>query len=145
MLKAGPVARHELNRTLCVRQFLAKFYSILVVPHVLYGTSSSCFRREKAARQLLTLDPKDPKRLFEGPALLRRMTRFGLLGEDEKELDFVLQLTTEKMLERRLQTKVTRFLDCSPSTGAVLLSGLGLASALEHEALSICAGVNSFL
>lgn len=34
------------------------------------------------------------------------MTRFGLLGEDEKELDFVLQLTTEKMLERRLQTKV---------------------------------------
>uniref|UniRef100_A0A8D1B5H6 Small ribosomal subunit protein uS4 n=1 Tax=Sus scrofa TaxID=9823 RepID=A0A8D1B5H6_PIG len=60
----------------------------------------------KAARQLLTLDTKDPKRLFEGPALLRRMTRFGLLGEDEKELDFVLQLTTEKMLERRLQTKV---------------------------------------
>eukprot|EP00904_Undaria_pinnatifida_P011100 jgi/Undpi1/711/HiC_scaffold_10.g04175.m1 len=60
----------------------------------------------KAARQLLTLDQKDPKRLFEGPALLRRMTRFGLLGEDEKELDFVLQLTTEKMLERRLQTKV---------------------------------------
>ncbi|CAM9445099.1 unnamed protein product [Chrysoparadoxa australica] len=60
----------------------------------------------KAARQLLTLDPKDPKRLFEGPALLRRMTRYGLLNEDEKELDFVLQLTTQKMLERRLQTKV---------------------------------------
>ncbi|CAN0498762.1 unnamed protein product, partial [Ectocarpus sp. 8 AP-2014] len=34
----------------------------------------------KAARQLLTLDTKDPKRLFEGPALLRRMSRFGLLG-----------------------------------------------------------------
>lgn len=34
------------------------------------------------------------------------MVRFGLLGEDERELDFVLQLTTEKMLERRLQTKV---------------------------------------
>lgn len=61
----------------------------------------------QAARQLLTLDVKDPKRLFEGPALLRRMTRFGLLGEDEKELDFVLQLTTEKLLERRLQTKVS--------------------------------------
>lgn len=60
----------------------------------------------QAARQLLTLDTKDPKRLFEGPALLRRMARFGLLGEDERELDFVLQLTTEKMLERRLQTKV---------------------------------------
>ncbi|CAM9530231.1 unnamed protein product [Discosporangium mesarthrocarpum] len=60
----------------------------------------------KAARQLLTLEPKDPKRLFEGPALLRRMVRFGLLNDDEKELDFVLQLTTEKLLERRLQTKV---------------------------------------
>jgi small subunit ribosomal protein S9e len=60
----------------------------------------------QAARQLLTLDPKDPKRLFEGPAMLRRMTRFGLLTEDEKELDFILQLSTQKLLERRLQTKV---------------------------------------
>ena len=75
----------------------------------------------QAARQLLTLDTKDPKRLFEGPALLRRMTRFGLLGEDEKELDFVLQLTTEKMLERRLQTKVR----CS-STIRFLLSAIWL-------------------
>merc|ERR1712216_879582 len=57
-------------------------------------------------RELLTLDPKDPKRLFEGPALLRKMTRYGLLADDEKELDFVLQLTTQKLLERRLQTKV---------------------------------------
>lgn len=62
----------------------------------------------KAARELLTLDPKDPKRLFEGPALLRQMTRYGLLGEDEKELDFVLQLTTQKLLDRRLQTKVLK-------------------------------------
>lgn len=60
----------------------------------------------KAARTLLTLDPKDPKRLFGGPALLRRMTRFGLLSDEEKELDFVLQLSTQKLLERRLQTKV---------------------------------------
>ncbi|KAG5181400.1 hypothetical protein JKP88DRAFT_215280 [Tribonema minus] len=60
----------------------------------------------KAARELLTLDAKDPKRLFEGPALLRRMARFGLLTEEEKELDFVLQLSTQKLLERRLQTKV---------------------------------------
>ena len=35
----------------------------------------------KAARTLLTLDPKDPKRLFEGAALLRRMVRYGLLSE----------------------------------------------------------------
>mmetsp|Transcript_4912 Transcript_4912/g.6289 ORF Transcript_4912/g.6289 Transcript_4912/m.6289 type:complete len:191 (-) Transcript_4912:61-633(-) len=60
----------------------------------------------KAARELLTLDPKDPKRMFEGPSLLRKMSRYGLLGDEEKELDFVLQLTTPKLLERRLQTKV---------------------------------------
>ncbi|ETV64145.1 ribosomal protein S4 [Aphanomyces astaci] len=60
----------------------------------------------KAARQLLTLDPKDPKRLFEGPALIRRLKRYGLLADDENELDFVLQMNTQKLLERRLQTKV---------------------------------------
>lgn len=58
------------------------------------------------ARELLTLEEKDPRRLFEGAALLRRMKRMGLLSEDEAKLDFVLQLTTQKLLERRLQTKV---------------------------------------
>ncbi|MCT8882648.1 30S ribosomal protein S4 [Clostridioides difficile] len=60
----------------------------------------------KAARELLTLDPKDPKRLFEGSALLRRLKRYGMLSEDENELDFVLRLNVQKLLERRLQTKV---------------------------------------
>merc|ERR1712238_436081 len=60
----------------------------------------------KAARGLLTLDVKDPKRIFEGAALLRRMSRYGLLSDDELELDTVLRLTTQKLLERRLQTKV---------------------------------------
>merc|ERR1712071_196751 len=60
----------------------------------------------KAARTLLTLDPKDPKRIFEGAALLRRMNRYGLLEENELELDAILQLSTQKLLERRLQTKV---------------------------------------
>lgn len=60
----------------------------------------------KAARELLTLDAKDPKRLFEGAALLRRLKRYGLLSEDEGELDFVLRLNVQKLLERRLQTKV---------------------------------------
>lgn len=60
----------------------------------------------KAARTLLTLDVNDPKRIFEGAALLRRMNRYGLLSDDEMELDAVLQLTTQKLLERRLQTAV---------------------------------------
>lgn len=59
-----------------------------------------------AARKLLTLDEKDPKRLFEGDAMLRRLVRYGVLSADEKRLDDVLRLSTQKFLERRLQTRV---------------------------------------
>jgi len=58
------------------------------------------------ARLLLTKDEQDSKRIFEGNALLRRMVRYGLLTEEEQKLDFVLQLTTQRLLERRLQTKL---------------------------------------
>mmetsp|Transcript_3786 Transcript_3786/g.4705 ORF Transcript_3786/g.4705 Transcript_3786/m.4705 type:complete len:103 (+) Transcript_3786:34-342(+) len=47
----------------------------------------------KAARELLTLDSNDPRRIFEGDALIRRMVRLGLLKENEKKLDYVLGLT----------------------------------------------------
>merc|ERR1719247_2946889 len=66
---------------------------------------------------LLTLDEKSEKRLFQGDALLRRMVRLGLLGENEKKLDYVLGLTTAKIMERRLQTKVYK---------------LGLAKSIHH-------------
>jgi len=59
-----------------------------------------------AARHLLTLEDKDPKRIFQGSALLRRMMRLGLLDQSEMKLDFVLALTTEQFLTRRLQTQV---------------------------------------
>merc|ERR1711935_591034 len=42
-----------------------------------------------AARVLMTLDDKDARRIFEGAALLRRLTKLGLLTDDEQELDFV--------------------------------------------------------
>jgi len=61
-------------------------------------------KTRKAARKLLTLDDKDPKRIFEGDALLRRMVRYGLLSEGEKSLDDILRLSTRKFLDRRLQT-----------------------------------------
>ena len=52
----------------------------------------------KAARELLTLEEKDPRRLFEGSALIRRMVRYGLLADNEKKLDYVLGLTLTKFL-----------------------------------------------
>jgi small subunit ribosomal protein S9e len=62
----------------------------------------------KSARTLLTLDPKDPRRLFETPPLLRRLKRYGLLTDDENSLDDILKLTTQRFMERRLQTKVLK-------------------------------------
>ena len=62
----------------------------------------------KAARELLTLEEKDPRRLFEGAALLRRMHRYGLLSNEELKLDYVLGLTLNKLLDRRLQTRISQ-------------------------------------
>jgi small subunit ribosomal protein S9e len=67
----------------------------------------------KAARKLLTLDDAHPKRVFEGDAILRRMLRYGLLseasvGEGRVRLDDVLSLTTQRLLERRLQTVIVK-------------------------------------
>merc|ERR1711957_400062 len=60
----------------------------------------------KAARILLTMDEEDPRRIFEGEALIRRMVRLGLLERKERKLDFVLGLTVSLFMERRLQTLV---------------------------------------
>jgi small subunit ribosomal protein S9e len=60
----------------------------------------------KSARTLLTLDPRDPKRLFETVPLIRRLKRFGLMTVEENSLEDILRLSTPRFLERRLQTKV---------------------------------------
>merc|ERR1712194_649060 len=75
-----------------------------------------------AARHLLTLDDKSEQRIFQGEALLRRMIRIGLLMESEKKLDYVLGLTSAKIMERRLQTKVFK---------------LGLAKSIHHARVLI--------
>merc|ERR1712227_487557 len=58
------------------------------------------------ARTLLTMEEKDPRRVFQGQALMRRMIRYGILDEDKQRLDYVLALRIEDFLERRLQTLV---------------------------------------
>mmetsp|Transcript_28723 Transcript_28723/g.28402 ORF Transcript_28723/g.28402 Transcript_28723/m.28402 type:complete len:190 (+) Transcript_28723:40-609(+) len=59
-----------------------------------------------AARTLLTLEEKDPKRIFEGQALMRRLYKYGLLNETQDKLDYALALQPNDFLERRLQTLV---------------------------------------
>merc|ERR1719231_2035583 len=81
----------------------------------------------KSARTLLTLDPKDPRRLFETPPLLRRLKRYGLLTDDENSLDDILKLTTQRFMERRLQTKVLK---------------QGLAKSIHHARVLITAKVD---
>jgi len=76
----------------------------------------------KAARELLTLDEKSPRRLFEGNALLRRLVRIGVLDEMRMKLDYVLGLKLEDFLERRLQTQVFK---------------LGLAKSIHHARVLI--------
>jgi len=79
-------------------------------------------RIRKAARELLTLDEKSPKRLFEGNALLRRLVRIGVLDESKMKLDYVLGLRPEDFMERRLQTQVFK---------------LGLAKSIHHARVLI--------
>merc|ERR1712226_1160196 len=74
------------------------------------------------ARELLTLPPKDPKRIFQGNALLRRLVRTGVLSEDKMKLDYVLSLKVDDFLERRLQTQVMK---------------LGLARSIHHARVLI--------
>merc|ERR1712142_1312812 len=75
-----------------------------------------------AARELLTLEEKDQRRLFEGNALLRRLVRIGVLDKSKMKLDYVLGLRIEDFLERRLQTQVFK---------------LGLAKSIHHARVLI--------
>merc|ERR1719369_1567988 len=75
-----------------------------------------------AARDLLTLEEKAQKRLFEGNALLRRLVRIGVLDETKMKLDYVLGLKVEDFSERRLQTQVFK---------------LGLAKSIHHARVLI--------
>jgi len=72
----------------------------------IYRVAYTLARIRKAARELLTLEEKNPRRLFEGNALIRRLIRIGVLDKSNNKLDYVLGLKVEDFLERRLQTQV---------------------------------------
>lgn len=76
----------------------------------------------KAARILLTLPKKDPRRIFQGNALLDRMLTYGFLHEHKQQLDYVLSLNLRDFLDRRLQT---------------LVHSMGLAKSMHHARVLI--------
>lgn len=88
----------------------------------IYRVTYTLAKIRKAARELLTLEEKDPKRLFEGNALIRRLIRIGVLDKTKTKLDYVLGLKVEDFLERRLQTQVFK---------------LGLAKSIHHARVLI--------
>ena len=71
---------------------------------------------------MLTLPEDDPRRIFQGAAIIRRMARLGLVSEEEMKLDMILELSTAKLMDRRLQTKVFK---------------LGLAKSIHHARVLI--------
>ncbi|KAL3148579.1 40S ribosomal protein S9 [Trebouxia sp. C0009 RCD-2024] len=88
----------------------------------LWRVQMALSKMRQAARTLLTEDEASHKRLFEGEALLRRMYKYGLLDDTQNKLDYVLALTPQDFLERRLQTLVFK---------------LGLAKSIHHARVLI--------
>lgn len=88
----------------------------------IYRVAYMLARIRKAARELLTLEPSDERRKFEGNALIRRLIRIGVLDKSKNKLDYVLGLRLEDFLERRLQTQVFK---------------LGLAKSIHHARVLI--------
>ena len=88
----------------------------------IYRIAYALARIRKAARELLTLEEKNPRRLFEGNALIRRLIRIGVLDKSMNKLDYVLGLKVEDFMERRLQTQVFK---------------LGLAKSIHHARVLI--------
>ncbi|KAL3137261.1 40S ribosomal protein S9 [Trebouxia sp. C0010 RCD-2024] len=88
----------------------------------LWRVQMALSKMRQAARTLLTEDEASQKRLFEGEALLRRMYKYGLLDDTQNKLDYVLALTPQDFLERRLQTLVFK---------------LGLAKSIHHARVLI--------
>merc|ERR1712096_600841 len=61
-----------------------------------------------AAKDLLTLEEKDQKRLFEGNALLRRLVRIGVLDETKMKLGLAKSIHHARVLIRQRHIRVRK-------------------------------------
>lgn len=59
-----------------------------------------------SARLLLTLQENDPRRKIQAHALIKRLKNYGILNDNNTNLESVLSLKIQDFLERRLQTLV---------------------------------------
>ena len=97
-------------------------------------------RIRKAARDLLTLEENDPRRIFEGAALISRMMRIGVLTKDQGQLDYVLGLTTKQFLDRRLQTIVYESKNASSihqARSLIFQKKIGITKGLRRQIINI--------
>ncbi|MEM2020939.1 MAG: 30S ribosomal protein S4 [Zestosphaera sp.] len=72
----------------------------------LWLTQAFLRRIRNKAKSLLSLPPED--RVVKERELVRKLYRLGLLMKEESTIDDVLGLTVEDVLQRRLQTLVSR-------------------------------------
>ncbi|KAH0575411.1 Ribosomal protein S9 [Spironucleus salmonicida] len=97
-----PKRRFEKSRIMSELELAGKYG--LRNKREIYRARLALAKMRSAARNLLTLDAHDQKRVIEGDALLRRLHALGVLDAEKNELDHILSLTVENVLERRLQT-----------------------------------------
>ena len=110
--------RHILSVTYCpshtVRHILSvttnKFFVKVVNPFSqVWRVKYTLAKIRKAARDLLTLEEKDPRRLFEGNAILRRLVRIGVLDENRMKLDYVLGKFLKFYYSRHVQYRPSQY------------------------------------
>lgn len=90
---ANETCRRKVAKSSSVKLYIKKINLLFIIN--CYCSNSKIIHKYIFCSMLLTLDEKDPRRLFEGSAILRQCRRIGVLDENQMKLDFVLSLSTQ--------------------------------------------------
>ncbi|KAA6377136.1 MAG: putative 40S ribosomal protein S9 [Streblomastix strix] len=107
-LKVFKTPRHPFERERIDSELRACAEYGLKNKRELWRVAHSLSKLREKSRELLTLDPKDERRIFEGAAIIRRLTLLGVLDKEHQALDYVLGLKVQDFMDRRLQTLVLK-------------------------------------